>query len=81
MRQLDFQSYPADPDVCMRQAKNPYGTLVYEYILLYTDDSLAIGPNPENLLHKGMGRLFELKETSIGPPEIYLGGRMLKVEI
>ena len=79
MRHLDFQSCPADPDVWMRPATKPDGSEHYEYILLYTDDALAIGMNPEKILRSEINRFFELKEKSIGPPSIYLGGHVRKV--
>ena len=50
MRHLHYESCPADPDVWMRPSKKPDGTQVYEYILLYTDDALAIGPRGEQML-------------------------------
>ena len=79
MRHLDFVSCPADPDLWMRKAKTADGSECYEYILLYVDDALAIGPNPEKLLREGIGKYFELKEESIGPPTLYLGARMSQV--
>ena len=75
MRHLHYQSCPADPDVWMRPSKKEDGTEVYEYILLYTDDALAIGPNSERMLQE-IGRFFQLKESSVGPPNIYLGGKL-----
>ena len=76
---LGFNSCKADPDVWMRAAKKANGTPYWEYVLLYTDDALAISENAENILRKEIGRYFELKAESIGPPEIYLGGRLRKV--
>jgi hypothetical protein len=76
---LGFSSCKADPDVWMRAAKKDDGSPYWEYVLLYTDDALAISMNAENILRNEIGRYFELKEESIGPPEIYLGGRMRKV--
>ena len=81
MRHLDFVSCPADPDVWMRPAQKSDGSTHYEYILLYTDDALAIGEYPEKILRHGLGKYFELKEDSIGPPKIYLGGRVRKVQL
>ena len=82
MRHLYFESHPSDPDVWMRPAKNFNGTYYYEFILLYTNDALVISENSEQVLHKDLGRYFELKEKSIGPPKIYLGGsaRQAKLE-
>ena len=48
----------------------------YKYVLLYTNDVLVISNNREKILHEGIGKYFELKENSIGPPKIYLGGHM-----
>jgi hypothetical protein len=76
---LGFTSCKADPDVWMRAAKKNDGSTYWEYVLLYTDDALAISENAENILRNEIGRYFELKAESIGPPEIYLGGRLRKV--
>jgi hypothetical protein len=81
MRHLDFSSCPADPDVWMRPAMKADGSEYYEYILLYTDDALCISEKPEMVLRRELGKYFELKEESIGPPKIYLGGRVRKVQL
>ena len=81
MRHLDFISCPADPDVWMRPAKKSDGSPYYEYVLLYVDDCLVISENAEDLLTNEIGRYFELKPNSVGPPKIYLGGRLRKVEL
>jgi hypothetical protein len=81
MRHLDFISCPADPDVWMRSAKRSDGSEYYEYILLYTDDALVVSENPEQVLRAELGRYFTLKEESIGPPKIYLGGHVRKVQL
>jgi Reverse transcriptase (RNA-dependent DNA polymerase) len=81
MRHLNFTSCPADPDVWMRPAKASDGMDYYEYILLYTDDTLVISENAEHVLRKELGRHFTLKEESIGPPKIYLGGSVRKVQL
>ena len=81
MRHLGFKSCLADPDVWMRPAKKAGGCEYYEYILLYADDCLAVSEEPEPLLRQGIGKYFELKEASIGPPKLYLGGTVRKVEL
>ena len=81
MRHLNFESCLADPDVWMRPAKRSDGSDYYEYILLYTDDCLVLSENPEQLLRQELGRYFTLKEESIGPPKIYLGGSVRKVQL
>jgi hypothetical protein len=81
MRHLEFTSCPADPDVWMRPAKRSDGSDYYEYILLYTDDALVVSENAERVLRNELGRYFTLKEESIGPPNIYLGGKVRKVDV
>ena len=81
MHFLGFKSCPADPDVWMRPAIKSDGTSVYDYVLLYTDDTLVISENAENILRNEIGRYFELKKESIGPPTIYLGGHLSKVHL
>ena len=65
----------------MRPAKHSDGSDYYEYILLYTDDALVISDNAEQVLRNELGRYFTLKEKSIGPPKIYLGGHVRKVQL
>jgi len=79
MRHLGFESCLADPDVWMRPALKADGTQYWEYLLLYTDDVLAVSTDGERLLRSGVGKYFELKESSIGPPDQYLGGHLRKV--
>ena len=79
MWHLGFMSCPADPDVWMRPALKADGSEYYEYILLYTDDTLCISENPEKVLRTEIGRYFTLKEDSIGPPKLYLGGNCREV--
>ena len=79
MRHLGFSSCLADPDVWMRPALKSDGSTHYEYVLLYTDDSLVTSENPEDILRNELGKYFELK--SIGPPKIYLEGHMRQVTL
>jgi hypothetical protein len=81
MHHIGFKSSPADPDVWMRAAVKSDGTQVYEHVLLYTDDALSIGVEAESNLRKEIGKYFELKEKSIGPPKLYLGGHLSLVEL
>ena len=81
MMHLNFTSCPADPDVWMRPAKKSDGSEYYEYVLLYVDDTLVISENAEDVLRNEIGKYFEVKEKSIGPPKLYLGGHVRKVEL
>ena len=81
MHHLDFRSCPADPDVWMRPANKGDGSPCYDYVLLYIDDALVISDNAESILQNEIGRYFELKEASIGPPKMYLGAGIRKVKL
>jgi hypothetical protein len=81
MHHIGFKSCPADPDVWMRSAITSDGTELYEYVLLYTDDALTIGVEAESILRKEIGKYLELKDKSIGPPKLYLGGHLSLVEL
>ena len=81
MDHLGFTPCLADPDVWMRAAKKIDGSSYYEYVLLYTDDALVVSENGERVLRNELGKYFELKEESIGPPTIYLGGRLRLVTL
>jgi hypothetical protein len=81
MQHLNFNSCLADPDVWMRPAIKSDGSLYYEYVLLYTDDALVISENGEKVLCHELGKYFDLKEESIGEPNLYLGGHLRKVEL
>ena len=80
MVSLGFESCKADPDVWLRKAVGPKGPH-WEYVLLYTDDALVVADNPEKILREEIGKHWTLKEKSIGPPKIYLGGKVRKVKL
>ena len=71
MSHLGFKSCLADPDVWMRAATKSDGSSYWEYVLLYVDDALCISENAERVLRDEVGKYFELKEKSIGPPKMY----------
>lgn len=78
MNHLSYKSTNADNDVWLRRSKLDDGTDYYEYLLLYVDDCLAISHRAVHNLHE-IGKYFTLKPGSIGPPKIYLGGKVSKV--
>eukprot|EP00957_Ditylum_brightwellii_P004392 333329-Ditylum_brightwellii.AAC.1 len=78
MRYLRFISCPADLDVWVRPDIHSDGSKYCEYILLYIEDALVLGEHPEKLFYQGIGKYFKLKEESVGPPKIYLGGCVCK---
>ena len=81
MDHLNFRSCLANPDVWMKSAMKSDGTLVQEFVLLYTDNVLVVSKNGEAILREGISQYFELKEDSIGLPNIYLGGKLWLVEL
>ena len=81
MKHLGFETCLADADVWMRPTVLANGMEVYEYVLLYTDDCLVISDKAESILRNEIGKYFTLKDESIGPPDIYLGGQMRQVKL
>ena len=79
MHHINFDFCPADPDVWMRPAVKANGEEYYEYVLLYTDDILCISEDADNVIKNQIGKYFDIKEGSVGPPKIYLGGNMRMV--
>ena len=65
----------------MRPAIKSDGNEYYEYVLLYKDDALVVSENAESILRDELGKYFELKQESIGPPKLYLGGSVRKVTL
>ena len=63
----------------MWPAKKSDGSTCYDYILLYVDDALVISKRAESILQAELGQYFELKEESIRPPSLNLGGNVRKV--
>ena len=64
----------------MRPGSKNDGTQYWQYVLLYTDDILAVMGDPEEFLRKELGQRFILKEKSIGQPTQYLGNKVCRVE-
>ena len=79
MSSMKFTSCAADPDVWMRPGTKSDGTAYWQYVLLYTDDILAIMESPEQFLRTELGSYFTIKEKSIGPPTQYLGNKVSQV--
>ena len=63
----------------MCAAKNYNGEDYYEYVLLYTDDTLVISENPKECLPE-IDRYFPMKKGSIDTPRIYLGGKISQLQ-
>ena len=65
----------------MQEAVKSDGTQYWEYVLLCVDDCLVVSENGEKVLRNEIGKYFTLKETSAGPPKVYLGGEIILVEL
>jgi hypothetical protein len=78
MEHLGFTSCKADPDVWLRANTDHMGTEFWEYVLIYTDDILAMGKDPMAILNR-LNKYFTLKEDSVGEPNIYLGAKIRSV--
>ena len=78
---LGFKSYQADLDIWIREATKTDGTDCWKYVLLYVDDCLVVSDHGEKMLREENGKYFKLKEKSIVPPDVYLGGKMRRVNL
>ena len=45
------------------------------------DDCLVVSDHSEKMLREQIGKYFKLKENSIGPPDVYLGGKMRRFKL
>jgi hypothetical protein len=79
MSTMKFTACTADPDVWMRPGTKSDGTTYWQYVLLYTDDILAIMEEPELFIRNELGSRFTIKPKSIGPPSQYLGNKVSEV--
>ena len=78
---LGCNPYKADPDILMRKGKQDDNTDYWKYVLLYVDNCLYISVNPESIVQDKIGKYFLLKEASIGEPDVYLRGKVRRVEL
>lgn len=96
MEHLGFVASKGDADVWMRRARRHSrasvgdtdpstdtgrGAEYWEYVLLYVDDVLVVSDNAQKIIRQEIGSIFELKQESIGKPDIYLGGQVTEVEL
>ena len=78
---LVFKLSQSGPEVWMQESVKSDGTQYWEYVVLYVDDFLVVSENGEKVRRNEKRKYFTLKETSIGPPIVYFGGRMNLVEL
>ena len=72
---LGYQSSRGDPDVWFRPATKVTNEAYYEYLFVYTDDILAVGADPMEILTR-INCYFKLKPDSIHAPDDYLGTKI-----
>ena len=76
---LGFEPTRADPDVYRRPAEKD-GFKYYEYIFVYVDDLLILSKEPMHWI-KRLQAVYDLKDESIGPPELYLGAQIGRTQL
>jgi hypothetical protein len=81
MTSMKFAACSADPDVWMRKGIKPDGIHYWQFVLLYTDDILAIMVSPKQYITDELGTYFTVKPKSIGPPTQYLGNKVSNVSL
>ncbi len=70
LRDMNFTSMQANPDVCIWSA----GTH-YDVVLVYVDDILVFAKEPKITMDE-LGKFYELKPESVHEPNINLGANM-----
>jgi hypothetical protein len=65
---LGYELTRGDPDVWIGAATKSSKEEYYEYLFVYTDDILAIGIDPNNVLTR-LNKVFALKPDSIHPSD------------
>jgi hypothetical protein len=77
---LGYTSCLADPDIWLREATQPDGTLYYEYLLAYVDDMLLVSHDPYKTMN-ALSKVYRMKEGSIGEPKKYLRADVIKYQL
>jgi hypothetical protein len=81
MRHLGYKSCLADPDIWLKEVKQPdIGELYYLYILIYVDDIFCIHHNAMHVLTK-LDKYFMLKPSSVGNPSMYWGAKLKQTQM
>ena len=80
MEHLGYESCLADPDLWMKVGVKDNNDRYWHYILLYVDNMLSIGIELQGQI-EAIGKYFQMNPESIGPPNIYLGGKVSKIKL
>ena len=75
--EMGFKYSVPDPDVWYRETKKSASEEYYDYILVYVDDLLVISLDERSIILE-VAEKFRSKKDNIGPPAVYLGGRLAK---
>ena len=76
INEIGLESCKADPDIWFGSSIKDDGTYYYQYVLLYTENILAIMQNPEDFICHELGKRCVVKSNSFGPPTQYLGNKV-----
>ena len=81
MRQMNYTSCKADPDLWYKAETRPNDdTRYYAYILVYVDDILCIHHDAMSVLDR-INECLPLKPQSMGDPDIYLGAKLRETRL
>jgi hypothetical protein len=72
-----YTSFKANPDMWMHDKIMLDGFQYWSYLLVYTDNILAINHEPQVVMHYLASR-YTLRPGSVKEPEIYLGLQVSK---
>ena len=73
---MGFTQSKGDPDVHFGMTNNGDKDY-YEYILVHVDDLLILFYSCEPIMDR-IGKLYRLKDGSVGSPDLYLGASITK---
>ena len=80
LKELDFVSTLADPDVWIREVVHKDCLKYYGMLFVYVDDMLAVSHKAKYVI-KDIMAFYRAKEGSIKPPDIYLGANIMKLKM
>ncbi len=75
MRQMEYTSCKADPDLWLKAVTRPEDNVgYYAYILCYVDNILCIHHDPMSVMNE-INKYLPLKPSSVDNPDIYLSAQ------
>ena len=76
MDEMVFESCKSDAEVWLRSSMKYDSKYYYLYVLICTDDIMAIMQNPEDFICHELGKTIVVKPNSIVHPTQYLGNKV-----